>query len=227
MHQLEQATVSYGLLPFFSNRIPRFSVAAMAAPGCLFGDGSDDHGCWEWKGPVIRMKTCAYGKFFNRKAGFVALSLLPDFINYRRNAYPLKPDSTEEMLLDIIRENEGLTSTELRKIIFGMPKRRKADELVDIAPAQTPTKGRRHSLEGPLQRLQMGGRLLISDFTYKLTSRNERYGWGVACYSTPELWFEQHFDISRTPQESFEILCNHVAERFPFAPRQVIEALLK
>ena len=67
--QLEKAALDYGLLPFFSNRITGFSVEEMAAPGMLFGEESDDYGCWEWKGPVIREQTTAYGKFSGEKPG--------------------------------------------------------------------------------------------------------------------------------------------------------------
>ena len=223
--QLENAAVKYGMLPFFANRIPGFSVEEMAAPGMLFGESCDDYGCWEWKGPVIQEQTTAYGKFFNRKAGFVSLPLLPDFLNYRRWRYPVREGSTEQMILGIIREREGMTSTELRKTVFGAPKRsRKADELVDMT---APTKGKRHSLEGPLQRLQMGGWLLIADFEYKYTAKGDRYGWGVALYSTPEIWFERDFDCEgRTPQESFERLVNALSIKLPGIPESLIESLL-
>lgn len=77
--QLEKTALKMGMLPFFSNRIAGFSVEEMAAPGKLFGGTSGEYGCREWKGPVIQEQTLAYGKFFNRKAGFVSLELLPDF----------------------------------------------------------------------------------------------------------------------------------------------------
>lgn len=224
--ELEGAALRYGMLPFFANRIEGFSVEEMAAPGMLFGETRDDYGCWEWKGPVILQQTTAYGKFFNRKAGFVSLELLPDFINYRRSAYPVKPDSTEQMILDIIRENEGLTSTELKRLIFGSPSRkRKPGDLVDTMESVKP---KRHSLEGPLQRLQMGGRLLIADFEYKYTAKGERYGWGVALYSTPEIWFERTFDLpDRTPAESFDRFVDTLSSRLPGVSRQLIADLLR
>ncbi len=226
MEQLEGAALRYGMLPFFANRISGFSVEEMAAPGMLFGDTRDDYGCWEWKGPVIQEQTTAYGKFFNRKAGFVATDLLPDFLNYRRNAYPVKEGSAEQMILDIIRRNEGLSSTELKREIFGMPSgRRRPDSLVDTIDYVKP---KRHSLEGPLQRLQMGGWLLIADFEYKHTSRGERYGWGVAVYSTPEIWFGRGFETKgSTPQDSFEFLVDALSEKLPGVNRKLISDLIK
>lgn len=225
-HDLEAAAVRMGLLPFFSNTIEGFSVEEMAAPGMLFGETRDDYGCWEWKGPVIQEQTTAYGKFFRRKAGFVALDLLPDFLNYRRAAYPVVPGSTEEMILDIVREREGVTSTELKRIVFGPEGgRRRPEDLADLL--QTPRR-KRPGLEGPLQRLQMGGWLLIADFEYKYTAKGERYGWGVALYSTPEIWFDRKFSSpDRTPIESLSLLTDHLQRRLPDTPREVIEKLLR
>ena len=175
----------------------------------LFAETSDDYGCWEWKGPVIRNQTTAYGKFFRRKAGFVSLSLLPDFLNYRREAYDIAVGSTEYNILEMIECREGMTSTELRKAIA------------------SGSGARRHSMEGPLQRLQMAGRLLIADFEYKYTSKGERYGWGVALYSTPEIWLGAHPAADRTPLESFEFLVDSMAEKLPGADRKKIENLLR
>ena len=219
--QLEQAALDYGLLPFFSNNIPGFSVEEMTAPGMLFGDNSGDDGCWEWKGPVIREMTTAYGKFFRRKAGFVSLDLYPHFINYRRHAYPLEPGSIEATLLSIISDRESATSAELREMIFGKPSRKKA---LDKGGMKLPG---RQALEAPLQRLQMGGRLLIADFMYKYTVLGERYGWGVALYTTPELWFGK--DIARidcAPDQSLKILTDHLASRLPGATEAQIIKLL-
>lgn len=224
--QLEEAALRFGMLPFFANKIPGFSVEEMAAPGMLFGQTNDDYGCWEWKGPVIQEQTTAYGKFFNRKAGFVSLELLPDFLNYRRAAYPVRLDSPEQMILDIIRENEGLSSTELKRIVFGSPAhRRKPGDLVEAIEHAKP---RRQSLEAPLQRLQMGGRLLIADFEYKFTVGGERYGWGVAVYSTPEIWFERNLNLpDRTPSESFDFLVGSLSTNLPGVNREMIADLIR
>lgn len=209
--QLEQAAINYGLLPFFTNVIPGFSVQEMAAPGMLFSDTADGYGCWEWKGPVIREQTTAYGKFFRRKAGFVAMALLPDFLNYRRHAYPIEPGSREETILKIIRRHEGMTSTDLKR------KLREVD----------PTANRRGSAEPALQRLQMGGWVVIADFEYKHTAQGQRYGWGIALYTTPEVWFEERFFIADcAPKESLARLTDALARRIPDVDRRKITKLL-
>lgn len=228
---LALAAESLGILPFFPNLVKGLSVEEMCAPGMLFG-GNYDEGCWEWKGPVIRKRTTAYGKFFQRKAGFVSLDLLSHFLNYRRYAYPVKEGSTEEMLLEIIRENDSLTSTELKKLIFSTPERTLWDELPEllsnISEIKENKKGRK-SMEGPLQRLQMGGWIIISDFEYKRTKRGERYGWGMARYSTPELTFGHSIEFLEdvSPEDSFESLISEMQKRWYGAKRKNLEILLK
>lgn len=224
LDKLEKAAIDWGLLPFFSNNIRGLSVEEMASPGYLFGDDNED--CWNWKGPVLGRMTTAYGKFFRRKAGFVSRDLLPHFINYRRAKYPVAKFSTDEMILDIIKENEGLSSTELKKLIFGSPKsNRKWDEPVDNNTFLPAKKG---ALEGALQRLQMGAHLCIIDFRYKMNREGERYGWGVAVYSTPEIWFEDDFiKAEASLEESFEILVSHLSKKLPHVSRQEIIRLLE
>ena len=239
--ELEEAARTMGVLPFFSNPVKGLSVSEMCAPGMLFG-GNYDEGCWEWKGPVVRRKTSAYGKFFKRKAGFVSLDLLPDFLNYRRKTYPIKPFSTEEMLLDIIRENGDISSTELKNYIFGG--RKSARNAMDLPEGKSfpfsknsfsmkneddeEIKPKRKGLESPLQRLQMGGWILISDFQYKVTKKGERYGWGVARYSTPEYHLPD-IDMEvegRTAEESLERIIREIKKRFPWMSEKALRSIL-
>lgn len=235
---LAQAAESMGVLPFFPNNIRGLSVEEMCVPGMLFG-GNHYEGCWEWKGPVIRKRTTAYGKFFHRKAGFVSLDILPYFLGYRRCKYPIKENSTEEMLYEIIRENDSLTSTELKQLIFGGRKKRGWTDLPDslmdnkkeednlIGGGYKKTKSK--SLESPLQRLQMGGWIVISNFEYKMTKQGERYGWGVARYSTPEILFGD-IDISGdkiTPEESLSILIDRLKKIIPSASKKSLSLLLR
>jgi hypothetical protein len=223
--QLEQAALHYGILPFFANIIPGFSVEEMAAPGMLFADTADAEGCWEWKGPVIRNQTTAYGKFFRSKAGFISLELFPDFLNFRRSKFKIEPESKEATILALIKQNEGMTSAELKQAIFGTTTaRHRANNLIDFIDKPKP---RRQCLEGALQRLQMGGQILIADFTYKYTVTGDRYGWGTALYSTPETWLgESIAKTNLTPRESFEHLLTHLQSLLPTADPSDLARLL-
>lgn len=225
--KMEKAVLNYPLLPFFPNIIGGLSIEEMCAPGMLFG-GNYTEGCWEWKGPVIRKRSAAYGKFFNRKAGFVNIEILPEFLNYRRFVYPVKEGSIDEMLLEIIRENDSLTSTELKQLIFGTKKRTRWDEIPDNdLPFGKTIKSK--SLESPLQRLQMGGWIIISDFEYKRTRQGERYGWGVARYSTPEIVFPDIMEkpVCKTPEESLEFIIKRMKKIKPLTLSKSWKSLLK
>lgn len=223
---LEEAIIHFGILPFFSNCIEGFSVEEMAEPGMLFGGAAGEEGCWEWKGPVIQRKTAAYGKFLKNKAAFVSIDALHDFINYRRSTVEFDEFSVEQIILDMIDEGRASTSAELRRIIFGDERRRRRpDELVCIGE---PVKVKRQILEGPLQRLQMSGHLLISDFTYKESFAGLKYGWGTGIYSTPERWFGCNFDCEEyTPDESFIGLVSELGKRLPDVPSHLIVKLLR
>ena len=57
---LIQAVETYGIVPYFANSIPGFSLEEHCPPQVLFSENGDD--TWEWKGAVIRETGCAYGK---------------------------------------------------------------------------------------------------------------------------------------------------------------------
>lgn len=224
---LAEAVKKFGILPFFPNHVKGLSIEEMCAPGMLFG-GNHDEGCWEWKGPVIRKRESAYGKFFQRKAGFISLEVLPDFLNYRRSLVPVKSGSTDEMLLEIIRENDSLSSTELKQLIFGKRRRDDPNSLPENE-ISLPIVTKRKSLETPLQRLQMGGWIIISDFEYKITKSGERYGWGVARYSTPEVTFPEIMEkeITKSPAESLEIMVKELKKKISSAKTKSLLNLLQ
>lgn len=229
--ELEEAAVNFGILPFFRNNIKGFSVEEMTAPGLLFG-GNEFEGAWEWKGPTIRNHTTAYGKFFRRKAGFVSRELLPYFLTLRRAAYPLKTGSTEEMIYDIIDINDAITSTDLRESLIGARRHRTASDLPESpgSPAAITTgymRLSRHTLEAPLQRLQMGGWICISDFRYKMTRHGERYGWGVAEYSVPEnLFLREELQTDMSPEQCLDHIIETVGTKYPDATPELLRRLL-
>ena len=42
---------------------------------------------WVWRELIARSKEVAYGKFFNKKSGFISKAWFPVFANYRRDGY--------------------------------------------------------------------------------------------------------------------------------------------
>lgn len=235
--QLEDAVQYFGVLPFFRNNIKGFSIEEMTPPGLLFG-GNEFDGCWEWKGPVVRNRTSAYGKFFRRKAGFISLELFPYFLKLRRDTSEIKPGTIDEMIYEIICINDKMTSTDLRESLLGKPRKRTAFDLPDISAdpyvesnleslRHSGKRPSRHTLEAPLQRLQMGGRICISDFRYKQTKKGEKYGWGVAEYSTPEMLFPDIRESGLPVGECLDYIISFVTKRVKNAGRSQLEKLLK
>ena len=77
---------SAGFIPLFSNTIPGFSVEEhTAASQWWTGDPETDP--WVWRQTLSSDPTIAYGKFFNKTAGFISRDIFPTFANYRRNGY--------------------------------------------------------------------------------------------------------------------------------------------
>ena len=75
-----------GFLPLFSNEIPGFSVEEhVPAEHWWCDDAAVDP--WIWRMLLAEDSSIAYGKFFNKAAGFLAKDWFPTFANYRRNGY--------------------------------------------------------------------------------------------------------------------------------------------
>lgn len=247
---VEARCLELGFLPFFRCGIPGFSIEEMIAPDYWF---TDEEGAWEWKGPVIREGHCAYGKFFNRKAGYISRAWLPDWANYRRSR-TLAPDEDAAALDDVVLQTIQIEGTatirELRRLLgFARGRSRGShgshgsggsrrtlpgrhasgrdavaeDGLLPMEdPADEETK---ISLDPILTRLQMEMRLVIADFEYNVDRHGNRYGWGVARYTTPEALYGP-LTVDRTPSESFERLLNHFRELFPDVPESRLMRLI-
>lgn len=219
---VEARCLELGFLPFFRCGIPGFSIEEMVSREYWF---TDEEGAWEWKGPVIREGHCAYGKFFNRKAGFVSREWLPDWVNYRRSR-PLAPNEDAAALDDVVMQTilvEGsATIQELRRML-GFARGRRRRTARDLA-AEVPEE-EKISLEPILTRLQMETRLVIADFEYNIDRHGNPYGWGVARYTAPETLYGP-LTAECPPTESYERLHTHFRTLFPEAPERVLSKLL-
>ena len=60
-----------GFLPLFSNGVEGFSVEEMTYSDCWWC-GDEEIDPWEWRAIIAREEDIAYGKFFNKKAGFIS-----------------------------------------------------------------------------------------------------------------------------------------------------------
>ena len=118
---LIRAVSHFGFLPFFANEIEGFSVEEMTPRKLWF---TDIPGPWEWKGPVISEGNCVYGKFFDKKAGFVSNKWFPDFANLRRDGYDFDArfedglaGNREKYLYDLIASRHSILSKDAKILV--------------------------------------------------------------------------------------------------------------
>ncbi len=191
--QLEELIKEFGFLPFFRNGIPGFSIEEMTPPELLFGDEMEN-GPWQWKGPIIGNWESAYGKFFQKKAGYVSLEWLPDFMNWRRSLYPLRKETADARHIhEVLVENESMLSKQL-KVASGFTLSRKRTSVANIK-GDAPIVNRKNGMafDALIAQLQMGTHVCIADFEYLISKKGEPYGWGVARYCTPEAMYPDLF----------------------------------
>ena len=203
-----------GFLPLLYSGIPGYSADEAVDPECryvLLDDGSWDWPLWDWKGPIVTEGGCVYGKFFNKKAGFVSRAWWPDLYNWRRHAHPApSAGSIEETILLTLREHGSLITRELRGACgFTGPKMRSR-------------------FDGYVTRLQMACRIVTEDFVYPRDKHNHEYGWGWALLTTPEqLLGKEACHCDRTPEESLERMLTHLGQLLPRASKEELMKLIK
>ncbi len=203
-----------GFLPLLDSGIAGYSADEAVDPDCryvLLDDGGWDWPLWDWKGPIVTESDCVYGKFFNKKAGFVSRSWWPDLYNWRRHSHPApSPGSIEETILMTLREHGSMITRDLRRACgFTEPKMRSR-------------------FDGYVTRLQMACRIVTEDFVYPQDKHGKRYGWGWALLSTPEqLLGKEACHCDRSPEESLARMLDHLMRLLPRASEQQITKLIK
>ena len=119
IHTVDEA-VEYinkvGFLPLFKNEIPGFSLEERTAPEYWWsGDAKSDP--WEWREIIARSGKVAYGKFFDKKAGFISKQWFPYFANFRRDGYDFdalwddeKASIRQKKIMDFYLEENAVLS---------------------------------------------------------------------------------------------------------------------
>lgn len=221
IHTIEEA-IEYineiGFLPLFKNEIPGFSLEERTVPEFWWcEDAKVDP--WIWREIIAREGMLAYGKFFDKKAGFISKKWLPYFVNYRREGYDFdalwddeKASSRQKKIMDLFEDNNReLFSFEVKQNAgFG--------------------KGGEKNFEGTITSLQMQMYLCLRDFRCKRNKQGKEYGWPMAIYTTPENIFGDDLvknAYKETPETSREKIFNHIREVYPVATEKQIMKVLK
>ena len=205
-----------GFLPLFSNAIPGFSVEEHTpAEDWWQDDPATDP--WAWRHVLTPLEDVAYGKFFDKKAGFVSREWFPAFANYRRDGY-----DWEGMYED------GKMTSRCRRILEVLELNEEAEGLrlltCDIRKRAALEKG----FEGAVTELQMRTFLIMNRFRQKRNKRGEAYGWNVAELATPETkWgYAAVNSCAEKPEESWKRITEQIRKHYPSAAEQDLRKVL-
>jgi hypothetical protein len=210
-----------GFLPLFKNDIPGFSLEERTVPEYWWCD-DPVFDPWIWREIIARDGSIAYGKFFDKKAGFIAKKWFPYFANYRRDGYDFdalwddeKASVRQKKIMDLFAEehaDDELYSYEIKKNAgFGKT-------------------GGEKNFEGTITELQMRMYLCMKDFRKRRNKSGQEYGWNVAVYATPEHLYGYDYVTKayvESPEESKARIINHMGSIYPIATKKQIEKLLR
>ena len=211
--QLMDYIQQVGFLPLLYSGIDGFSAEESVSSQCRYHvlpDGGWEWPLWKCKGSIITESDCVYGKFFDKKAGFISREWWGDFSNYRRSLSPSPAeDSIEGVILDVLRVNGSMITRELRAACgFDGPKMRSR-------------------FDSYVTRLQMACRVVTEDFVYPRDRHDRPYGWGWALLTTPEqLLGSDASRVNRTPEQSHERIVKHLKKLHPHVAEKELLKLI-
>lgn len=204
-----------GFLPLFKNDIPGFSLEERTVPE-LWWSEDPARDPWEWREIIARRGDVVYGKFFDKKAGFISREWLPYFLNFRRDGYDF----------DALWE-DGKASYKQKRIMDLYAEELQDREYYSNELKQTAGFGKdgEKGFEGVITWLQMQLYLCVRDFRQRKNKKGEAYGWPIAVYAMPEhLWGCDYVTSAykEEPELSAKRIADHMADIYPIAaPKQI------
>lgn len=188
--ELEQYIQKVGFLPLFKNTVPGFSVEEHTLSSSWWG-GNAQTDPWEWRNQLSNFENITYGKFFNKKSGFISKKWFPYFVATRRDGYDF--DS---------RYEDGLANHRQKKIFDFLQK----NDTVSSKTLKVQTgfgKGGDVGFDSSINFLQMHTYVVIKGFSYNISKDGMPYGRSLTNYCLPEkLWGENYirssYEISTT-----------------------------
>lgn len=214
---------SFGVIPFFKNAIPGWSIEDLTDPGCWF-TSSEELGPWDWKIEAVREGDIAYGKFLEGKAAFATVDWYRHLMNWRRSQAKYRvalgekftaKSSSEKLMkhfspivLSAIEEAGALEAKEIREICSaavtpGLLKALGAKYKPLLSPAV-----KKNIVDSVIGFLQMGTWTVIGDFRRVYRGANLEYsGWQRASNTTPDALFG-----SATPDDDAPSWARHIED---------------
>ena len=210
-----------GFLPFFTCRIEGFSLEENISYDAWYQgrwSGKIHWDAWDWKGEVLQNKELVYGKFFEKKAGFISKKLWPDFCNYRRDGYDFDA-----------RFDDGLSSYKDKGIVDHITGTG-ATLTKEIKDSLNYKKDGNKGFETVITRLQMQTYVVPVNYEYSKRKNGDEYGWGNCRYDIAENYWGDKLCRSaykRDPEESLERILKHIRKALPKMDEEELKALLK
>ena len=206
-----ETIMEMGLVPFFENPVPGYSIEEMTPPQFWFAGDGASLGPWDWKIFSVQSGDVAYGKFlWGGKAAFATVEWYGHLLNWRRSLPKYRPNAAQQRILDYLEENGTIGIREVR-------------ELLGV---------RKSEADAVITRLQMQCRVVTGDMLRVYRGEDLHYnGWQRSSFCTPEALFEapsggtgNPFLIgsvlhrpSCSPEESLAALVDHVRTIAPAA----------
>ncbi len=178
--------------------------------------GDPDQDPWVWRELIAADHQVAYGKFFDKKAGFISLRWLPYFANARRNGYDFDA-----------RWEDGLASRR-EKIIMDQLTDKDSDGDMTFPDRQILStnlkkqagfgKNGEKNYPGIITGLQMQTYLVISDFHRRVNKKWAAYGMPVSVLQPPEaIWGYEAVTSAyhEDPAKSWQRIYDHMEKLYP------------
>ncbi len=199
------AITALGIVPFFINIVPGYSIEEMTPKECWFDDDSDTLGPWDWKIDCIQSGCIAYGKFLlGGKASFATVERYRELMNWRRSRKELKPKGLEMDVYNAIVEAGTLTTSELRKR-FGI-KKSKMDTIITHLEYATLV------VTGDIQRV-----------LFSLNEEQDEEDFNDIFFKAKKRDSGKPEKEVIAPEASFTRICAHIHEMFPLAEEATIK----
>jgi len=226
LEELEDYINEIGFLPFFSNEIEGFSAEEWTDPRYWWTE-NEKKDPWVWREIIARRGKIAYGKFFDKKAGFISLEWLPYFVNARRGGYDFDArwedglaERREKLIMDVYLSEgpDGETEYSHERILATALKKK-------CGFGKEGSK----NFPGILTGLQMQTYLVISDFEKRRNKKGEEFGMPVSILLPPEAIWGREVVVSayhEKPEESWQRIYDHVREMYGEAEEKDILTLI-
>lgn len=204
-----------GFLPLFANEIKDFSLEEHTCSSHWWsGDNRKDP--WIWREEITRTGDVFYGKFFDKKAGFISKKYFPVFANAKRDGYDFdslwddeKASRKEKYIMDCFLNKSEYLSNELKN---------------EAGFGKEGMKG----FETCITNLQMNSYICAKDFVQRKNKLGVAYGWPVAILTTPEnITSYKHITsfYKEDKKESTSKVINKIKENFKDATDEKIKKI--